>query len=420
VKVLSFLGTGNYSEVEYNLRDEHGDKRLRTRFSPVANCTFFEADRLVVLATVGARETHLQALKDELARHTDAELTHVDIPDGRSEVELWSIFDALEMHVGRHERVVLDVTHGYRSLPVLGLIAADYLKAVRDVDLRAVVYGAYEARDGDRCPIFDLTPFLSLLEWTAATTLFRQTGNAEPLAGLLRQIQDTLHRTGGGQTGLPTRLKPAADALGRVSEAMRLIRVHEAMQAAHELIVRLERARADTAAWARPFAALIDEMRDAYWPFALEVPAADPLRDLEVQLDMIRWYAEKGWGAEAVALAREWVVSLEVLRSGFDLMGKREREAVERALGDALAPKRQPAEQAGGDEPVALPPAARDPLPASVDVWSQLADLRNDIAHAGMRPGPRPARSISGSIAGLHHRLTPLFEVVRAQVSGGG
>jgi CRISPR-associated DxTHG motif protein len=417
MKVLSFLGTSNYSPALYTW-----DTRVcTTSFFPVAACAFFGPDELLLATTDGARGKWWAEVSTELKqRYPDVTLTEVPIPDGSNEAEIWRIFDALVERFSPGDEVIIDITHGFRSLPVLAVIAAAYLRVARDVTVQRLVYGAFDAKKADATtPVFDLTPFLTLLEWTGAADLFKRTGNAEPLAGLLVATQNALYRSRAHALDLPTKLKSTGQALASLSEALRLVRVHEAMRAAHDVADRLEAARPETTAWARPFVALLDQMRDAYQPFALASPEKDPLRDLKVQLEMIRWYAEKGWGAEAVALAREWMVSLEALRSNLDLLDRHEREVVENALNTALETKKGPVRDSEAARAAGSTPKACDPLPASVDLWSELHDLRNDIAHAGMRRDPRPAKSIGVKVVGLHGRLAPLLDEIRASEAGG-
>ena len=45
----------------------------------------------------------------------------VPIPEGRSEEELWQIFDICVAQVAEGDQIILDVTHGFRSLPYADL-----------------------------------------------------------------------------------------------------------------------------------------------------------------------------------------------------------------------------------------------------------------------------------------------------------
>ncbi len=86
------------------------------------------------------------------------------------------------------ERVVVDLTHGFRAQSLLATAA---IEAVIDADLRRgrapnlqVVYTAFEARRDGIAPIWDLTGLLSQHAWTSAIHAFRSYGRADALANL--------------------------------------------------------------------------------------------------------------------------------------------------------------------------------------------------------------------------------------------
>jgi CRISPR-associated DxTHG motif protein len=43
----------------------------------------------------------------------------VDIPEGRSEQELWEIFDRVASAVDEGDTILLDITHAFRSIPMI-------------------------------------------------------------------------------------------------------------------------------------------------------------------------------------------------------------------------------------------------------------------------------------------------------------
>ena len=72
-------------------------------------------------------------------------------------------------------------------------LALAYVRNVRSgVEIERVIYGAFDAveRNNPRKPVFDLTPFVSLLNWLGAVTMFQQTGDARPIAEL--DVQDNI------------------------------------------------------------------------------------------------------------------------------------------------------------------------------------------------------------------------------------
>ncbi|MEM1673075.1 MAG: TM1812 family CRISPR-associated protein, partial [Archaeoglobaceae archaeon] len=91
-------------------------------------------------------------------------------------------------------------------------------------------------------------------------------------------------------------------------------------------------------------------------------------------------YLDKGLIMQAVTLAREWVVNWVALQRGCgDWLERNYREEIEKALGGAAAKLRSQQ---------ACVPNWFVQLPKSQEVaqlWDWLTDLRNDLAHCGMR-----------------------------------
>jgi CRISPR-associated DxTHG motif protein len=127
-------------------------------------------------------------LSQRLQGHT--QIVEVDIPDGKSEEELWEIFEAISKAVQEGDEIVFDITHGFRSLPMIALLTIAYLKQVKGVKVQHVVYGVYE-RDNPMAPILDLTPFADLLDWLAAAKMFTATGDSSELGRLIQDVQTT-------------------------------------------------------------------------------------------------------------------------------------------------------------------------------------------------------------------------------------
>src|SRR5690606_38021296 len=95
-------------------------------------------------------------------------------------------------------RIVLDVTHGFRSQPVLATAALEFVQAQR---LRAtpgrsddgiayqIVYGAWYLRDEPGiAPTLDLTHFVEVGKWNRAIDAFVRFGRADDLSHLLELL----------------------------------------------------------------------------------------------------------------------------------------------------------------------------------------------------------------------------------------
>lgn len=101
------------------------------------------------------------------------------------QVEILRIL-AAEISVG--ERVILDVTHGFRHLPMLSLVAAHYLERVKGNAIEDIYYGALEMTPPTgETPVLKLTGLLRLMDWIQALAAYDKDGDYGVFEDLLRQ-----------------------------------------------------------------------------------------------------------------------------------------------------------------------------------------------------------------------------------------
>lgn len=382
--LFSFLGMGPYQRAAYVWTDPAGAPRRHTAvYATTAMAAFLQPDRVVLLATPEARALHLDALRAELGGGVPHEV--IDITAGHSEDELWGLFATIADRVPPGEPLALDVTHGFRSLPMVALLAAGYLQAARRAHVEHVLYGAWEARgDGDppNTPVFDLTPMFALTAWAAAADRFARSGDSRDLASLLQTaargpLADADPR--GKQNSL-------AKTLRETSLALYLTQPLRAMHAARLLDLRLREMEGRYPLRATPFLGITQDVRAAYAPLAMENPR-DPAsvpRILTVQRDLVHWYYDRELYVQAASLAREWVVSWRVAwRGGKDLVLNAARSEAEVELGCLIDAQKH------GRVRVDL-----EGVPDGIDLstlWNRLAFVRNAMCHGGMsRNDPQP------------------------------
>ncbi len=380
MKLLAFLGTGGpqgYQRAIYRWNGSDYD----TEYVQEAFVHWLQPRETCIVLTQGARAKHWDALRQRLEPRT--QVRAVDIPDGRSEAELWEIFDAICEVVQEGDEIAFDITHGFRSLPMIAMLTIAYLKQVKDVQVRYVLYGAYEARDANNvAPVFDLTPFAALLDWLAAAKMFIATGDARELGRLSEQIQNAAYRAqAAGGASAPRTLKNFGSAAGEVSESLLLTRIPRLPETIRNFTEQKQQARAEVQQWARPLAPLLDRMVEAYQPFQEDALAAHAA--------LIQWYFENNHVAQAVLLAREWVISYYLHQQ---MLSPEQRQAAEDALNEQA--KRR----------------ANDPL---TQLWSRVRDVRNDLAHCGFGRAEGQALSASSLLRNAEKIVQQIREMAQ-------
>ena len=396
MKAFTFLGTGQLHESIYTFE---GKESCSTQFFAEAIVEFFELESLYIFVTDSAKnkpvseeiETpRLAFLKARLDGRIA--VVPVKIPEGADEKELWEIFNIVVDHIQDNDRVLFDITHGFRSLPFLTFLALAYVRNVKSgVEIERVIYGAYEAveRSNPRKPVFDLTPFVGLLDWLGAVTMFQRTGDARPIAELLSNTQKQLQKMEIPTTGL----SKASGALENLSGALMTNRTLEAQKSAADLSGILATVtKSAVATPVQPFYTLMEQIQAAYEPLGLQNPTnPDDRESLRKQHKQIQWYAKNQQYLQAVTLTREWLISWTCVQLGLDWLRGHDRKKAEDKLNlwvnTELADN--PFASLGG---TSLPERE-----LYLQLWEQVRDLRNELAHCGMPTQNLRNRSIKSS-----------------------
>lgn len=379
-KLVCTVGTGAYDEVNYRF----GGVEKRTKFAPIAvgRCTMESQEdlELVALLTDEAREKHVEQLEKE-AKEESWCFVPVEIPAGRSEGELWEIFDAFGRELEKGDDLVLDLTHGFRHIPALLLSATQYYTVRKDLNLLGIFYGAYERNEEDT-PILDLTPLYDLSEWTYGVRLLRDYRFSTPLGEMLDRVQRRSHRDPRYQPNKFTKLqkvgKPLQSLEAPLVSGLPLEAGFEAQRA-------LDNARSSEEEIQRipPMNEPWRELKEQLQEFGLQDPGDKgnvllTLEELQRQGRLIEGYLESGNLWAAANLLREWIISAVIFHSGDTdnwLDYGKKRKPAESKLGTLSEWNR--------DE--RFKEALTEDQRTLVGFWKQVSDRRNALAHAGMR-----------------------------------
>ncbi len=207
---LSFLGTNNYIECNYCYGEECVEK---VRFVQEAMVKLFckdfsEEDQIYIFVTGQAEEKNwndttkdgikVEGLDTRLKKLSfKGQISHRMIPAGHSESEIWKIFKTVFENLQEDDEVIFDITHGFRSLPMLGLVLLNYARFIKKITIRKVYYGAFEVlgagfeirrkpMEERNAPIFDFTGFVRLQDWTVAVGDFLKNGQTAHLKELVK------------------------------------------------------------------------------------------------------------------------------------------------------------------------------------------------------------------------------------------
>lgn len=387
MKVITFLGVGTYDKVTY----VWDNRTHTTELFPEALGIWLQQDmtEMLVLLTEAAKNSrHWKRLQERLAGKV--RLTPQHIPSGQNEKELWQIFDTLTTSLSTGDEIVFDITHAFRSIPILALLAVTFLQTAQDVQMKHLLYGAYDAREKEtnRAPVFDLTPFLSLLKWVTATDQFIQTGNGQALAKLV-------------PVDAPQPVQELGANIKAIAESLHLLRPMGVMDEAAQLSHRIAAATPTIGQTVPPLATLLRSVHDVYGRFGLTNPTDyhnHAKAALQQQLQMVEWYYKKGQIVHALSLAREWIPSLLCYHFGLDPMERTYREDMELLLIGGRVKDHSSGKIV--KESPRLSEWSKVPLGRQLQLQSlwtgelNLTSLRNDVLHAGFHKNPKDPSTV--------------------------
>lgn len=210
---LSFLGINDYSHCSYTYKNERVEN---VRFVQEATLKLFsrtwqKTDQVYILTTEAAcqnnwrdngqaRRLREKGMCEGLAQRIanlqlQAAVENIMIPAGGSEEEIWQIFKIVYDLLEPQDAVVFDITHAFRSIPMLAVVVLNYARVLKRIRIAGIYYGAFEVLGANvrampvaarLAPIFDLTAFETLLHWSEAIDGFIKSGNAT----LLKEMAD--------------------------------------------------------------------------------------------------------------------------------------------------------------------------------------------------------------------------------------
>ena len=393
MKIISFLGTGKYHSTTYLHPCNSQEKE--TRFFQEALVEFYQPKTLFVFLTpTVAKHSNWAELQACLSGKVDLKPIE-NIPESNSPDDGWIIFDKMTGCLNEGDRVIFDLTHSFRCIPVVALLAISYLRTVKQVNIEGLLYGAFDPNaQGQPTPTYDLLPMLSLLDWISATDRFVKVGDGTPLAELLRNAIPGLERRNDPSVRpLASQLDQLSRIIAQISQAIALARPLETLDLTVQLEEILQQAGNGIHQRAKPFSLVSDQLLQAYGQFALpdSMISENIARNLWLQFQMIEWYMQRGQVVQAMTLAREWLISVTAYHLGVTHLLE-SRNSVSLALNNGLAvlQNREPATASNLDSAFQELADYQD----YSNLWGQLSEIRNDLAHVGMRRNYRPGASL--------------------------
>ncbi|MBW1707392.1 MAG: TIGR02221 family CRISPR-associated protein [Deltaproteobacteria bacterium] len=192
---LSFLGLGSFHQTtkQYNYSKTvfilNGVKSKETKFVQIAELEILginSFDKIIIVATQKSYDIHFGNINRQLSELGTADIIPLIIEEDMSPEGQWKWFEMILDNIDYGDELTIDLTHGYRSIPIVFSTAVNFLQKAKNIALSAVYYGAYEKNKG-LAPIVDMKDFYIINEWAEAVSRLIEDADARKMAAVAQQ-----------------------------------------------------------------------------------------------------------------------------------------------------------------------------------------------------------------------------------------
>ncbi len=272
--------------------------------------------------------------------------------------------------------VVIDITHGFRYLPLIYLAAVHFLTNFRQVHVSKILYGKWK-RGMSSTPIIDCTAALSIIQWAQAAKSFGVSGDASLLAIMIQGFQKGVPYSQYSTAKLRELEKALKGLVHPLGEALSI----EIGLVCKNLVSILNNALNETLSPTHSL--MLKEVRHELEPLYIRqnISRKQDLvlteDELQRQLDIVKWFMEKKRFSDTMLLLREYVINkILFYQKEQEWLLLKKRDNIENILSALVS--------INSDD--RLKQCMTDPQKELAKNWDILRQLRNQYAHGGFRP----------------------------------
>lgn len=323
---ISVLGTGFYGSCSYIKNDFISSE---TRFVQQATMEYIDVahwsadDAVFVLLTDGSRKNNwnmeiisrrnFQTNKEETYKGLQSVLKEmnlpcsihdISIPDGKNEEEMWLIFTKLFDELKDGDELYIDLTHSYRYLPMLILVFGNYAKFLKDITIKHISYGNYEARDlqMNQAPIIDLLPLVTLQEWTFAAANFTNFGKMGDLTTSIASVTNHLPISTKKERRVKDAIIKLKNSINEFERSIATCRGRELLKGTAVAAVKLHIDTALDSSFPQPIKEILQSLKDGIMQFS-----DDSIENLR---HAINWCIKYDMIQQAYTLGQESIITI--------------------------------------------------------------------------------------------------------------
>jgi hypothetical protein len=321
---LSFLGLGNinpgagpigYRPATYELG---GRQSAETPFVQIAEMEILGGesfDVVLMAATQKSHETHSATLTEGMSAY-GAIPEYLILKEDFSAEGQWKWFETILGVIEHGDRLTLDLTHGYRAVPIIFSTALNFLQKARNVQIEAVYYGAFDS-NRKLSPIVNMKDFYVINEWADAVSRLVEEADA-------RKISEVAAKTTDFQAG-ELNDPEIISALDDLTDTVRNVDVNNVGRKAHAAIEMIRAKKEEASETGR---VLLDLVFDKFVSLCTETAPSGQYNKayFELQIEIVRLLLEHKLFMQAYTVMREFIASLVMIYFEREGMNNKKRK----------------------------------------------------------------------------------------------
>jgi CRISPR-associated DxTHG motif protein len=405
--LITFFGMGNkYQETTYFLED----KEKTTKYIADALNEFLNPDKILIFTTQKAIDKN-NAFKEEIEEKIGRDKTEtVLVPSGKDQKEQEEIFKKVLEEVEKYKEweIYVDITHAFRSIPLVFFISLFYLKNFYNIKTSKIFYGAYEQRDeNNRSPVIELTFLLDIIDWFNSVNMFVKRYEANELAHRLKLMvnNEKFLKLDPEQKN---NLINLSEGLRKFSGEYLNVRAVQFARLLVDLKDKLSKSKPIINENLPILSPLINKVQTEIENLQTSNPDTLNMDTLNYRIKLIRNYLKRNLVLQAILLLREVFVDYLVLKVGdpskwleYDY-----RESISRAFNGSDGNK---VDKNTAEKIKSLQKRNSE----LIKIWKDIKYFRNNLAHCGI------GKAEKEDLSGLKKKIEDLTNRLEAEIRKG-
>lgn len=417
---ISFLGTNNYVPCNYFVETDSTQKVSNVKYIQEAIINLFcsdykQNDVVFTFTTDLAHKMNyvdngqwnkssndynlenigLQTIYQSILSNSNSpKYESLFIKEGFSEKEIWEIFETVSNIIENQDELILDITHAFRFLPMLGVSLIDFLKVTKNITVKGVFYGAFEKLgvqakvlsmpiEERNAPIINLLPLIELQRWTQAANNFNQYGFVSNIFDLTDETIKPILAQTKGRDELSNSLRGLGGILNTLVANVYTNRGKELKEFNSTNLTNIIASIESSELFVKPLKALFEIIKNKVTPLT---------QTKHIWLESAKWCYEHNLVQQGITQLQEGILVylLDYLKEQYndnyyDCFKEKPRRFIASLLNVLFnkTPENKWEGELGKNIEKANQVKNTDMVLRFVDIYSVLTVIRNDIQHAG-------------------------------------